>query len=327
LAVISIHVVSPLVTNRSLPASWWFGNVVDSAARWSVPLFVMLSGALLLRSDLADDPGSFYRRRLSRIVPPLVAWTVIYLVLGHITANNPATLTQAVSSVLAGRPSFHLYFLYLLVGLYLVAPFLRPLVAHSNRRVLGIAIVVFLALGVCDNLIAVWMGIGGVNAVTRFVPYIGYFLAGAWLIMVPPSTARVIAAAIVAAMAIVGTAIGTWVLVHFFGLGQGRYLYEYLSVTTVPASLAVFALFLWSAPWADRLASLLPGDWLSLLAGCTLGIYVIHPLWLSWLADLGLGARAFFVPLAVGATVLATFALSLVSVLLLRQVPGVRRLV
>lgn len=287
----------------------------------------MLSGALLLHSDLADDPLAFYRRRLSRIVPPLVAWTVIYLVQGHFTANTPATLDQAVSVVLAGRPSFHLYFLYLLLGLYLVAPFLRPLVARSDRRVLGTAVVVFLALGIGDNLIAVWRGIGGVNAATRFVPYIGYFLAGAWLIGLRPTRARVTVAATVATLAILATAIGTAVLVHFFGLGQGRYLYEYLSITTVPASLAVFALFLWSAPLADRLAGRLPGDWLSVVAGSTLGIYVIHPLFLTWLGDLGLGARAFFVPLAVVATVLATFALSLASVLVLRRVPGIRRLV
>lgn len=321
LAVISIHVVSPLVTNRSLPESWWFGNVVDSVARWSVPVFVMLSGALLLHSSLADDPLAFYRRRLSRILPPLIAWTVIYLVRGSVT------LDQAVSYVLAGRPSFHLYFLYLLVGLYLVAPFLRPLVARTDRRVLGIGIVVFLALGMSDDLIVVWRHLGGVNAATRFVPYIGYFLAGAWLIGLRPTRARVITAATVAVVAILGTAIGTKVLVHFFGLGQGRYLYEYLSVTTVPASLAVFALFLWSAPWADRLATRLPRGWLSVVAGSTLGIYVIHPLFLSWLGDFGLGPRTFFVPLAVAATVLATFALSLATILILRKVPGIRRLV
>src|SRR3989442_2077501 len=71
LGVISIHVVAPLVISRALPLNWWVGNVVDSAARWSVPLFVMISGALLLHSDLADDPVALYRRRLARILPPL----------------------------------------------------------------------------------------------------------------------------------------------------------------------------------------------------------------------------------------------------------------
>lgn len=327
LAVIAIHVVSPLVINRSLPESWWFGNTVDSAARWSVPLFIVISGALLLHSDLADDPVSFYRRRLARILPPLIVWTVVYLVTDHLLSNNPRTLEQAVSYVLAGRPHFHLYFLYLMFGLYLAAPFLRPLVVRADRRVLGIAAVVFMALGMADTLILVWRGIGGVNAATRFLPYVGYFLAGAWLIRLPPTNRRILASATIAAAGVVATAIGTYLLVGRLGLGQGRYLYEYLSVTTVPVGLAVFTLFMWSARWAPRLAAHIPRRGLSVLATSTLGIYVIHPLVMTGLGVLGLRARAFFVPLAVPATVLATFALSLLIVLALQRLPAVRRVV
>jgi surface polysaccharide O-acyltransferase-like enzyme len=327
LAVIAIHVVSPLVSNRALIESWWYGNLVDSAARWSVPVFVMISGFLLLHSDLADDPGSFYRRRLSRLMPVLVAWTTIYLVSGHLSSNNPRTLHDAISYVLAGRPSFHLYFLYLIAGLYLVAPFLRPLVSLSDRKVLGTAVLVFLALGVADDIILVWRGFGGVNAATRFVPYVGYFLAGAWLRGVSPTTGRIVTAALIAAVGMVATAAGTGLLVATFGLTHGRYLYDYLSVTTVPVSIAVFALFMWSAPWMDRLSARVPGRGLSILASSTLGIYVLHPLVLAGLRALGLGARTFFVPLAVPATVLAAFIVSLVLVLVMRTLPGIRRLV
>ncbi|MDP9468609.1 MAG: acyltransferase family protein [Chloroflexota bacterium] len=327
LAVIAIHVVSPLVTNRALPESSWFGNAVDSAARWAVPLFVMISGALLLHSDLADDPLSFYRRRLSRIVPPLVAWTAIYLVIGHLTVNNPATMNIAGYSVLAGRPSSHLYFLYLIAGLYLVAPFLRPLVRLADRRNLGIAVVVFLALGIADDLIIAWGGIGQVNATTRFVPYIGYFLAGAWLVGLAPTRSRIVAAAAVTVVGILATALGTELLIQRLGMGRGLYLYEYLSVTTVPVSLAVFVLFVWSAPAIERMAARLPRGWLSTVAASTLGIYVIHPLVLGGLGRVGLSARAFLVPLAVPAAVLVTFGVSLLLVLVLRRLPAVRRLV
>lgn len=326
-AVIAIHVVSPLVTSRADPQRWWFGNVIDSAARWSVPLFVMISGALLLHSDLADDPARFYRRRLGRILPALVAWSAIYLIYGHLSSDNPQTLREAVAYVAAGRPYFHLYFLYLMAGLYLVTPFLRPLVARSTRRVLGIAVLVFLAVGIADSLAMRWMGTGGANAATRFVPYIGYFLAGAWLVGMAPTRRRMKASWVIVAVGIGLTALGTHFLINRFGFGRGLYLYEYLSVTTVPVSLAVFALFLWSARTMDRMAARIPGRWLSIVAGSTLGIYVIHPLVMAGLGTLGLRSRAFFVPLAVPATLLAAFAVSLLIVLVLRRVPFVRRIV
>lgn len=327
LAVIAIHTVSSLVANRSLPESWWFGNFVDSASRWSVPLFVMLSGALLLTGPAADDPISFFRRRLSRILPPLIVWSAIYLVYGHFNADNPRTVDDAVAYVLAGRPYFHLYFLYLIAGLYAVAPILRPLVALPGRRILTIAVVVLFALEIADDLIVVSGHGGGANAVTRFVPYVGYFLAGPLLTRISPSRGRVITAAIVATLGGAATAVGTDFLLANVGFGKGFYFYEYLSVTTVPVTLAMFALFMWSAPQLKRLAARLPASAISRIAAATLGIYVIHPLVMQGLGVLGLGVRSFFVPLAVFASVLATFAVSLVIVLLLRQVPGIRRVV
>lgn len=328
IAVIAIHVVSSLVTGGAHPQTWWFGNLVDSAARWSVPLFVMISGALLLHSDLADDPVRFYRRRLARILPPLIAWSVIYLVYGYVSSRNPETLRQAATYVAAGRPYFHLYFLYLMAGLYLIAPFLRPLVAPNARRLLGIAVLVFLALGMADSVAQRWLGTGGANAATRFIPYIGYFLAGAWLVGLAPTRGRIVASLVTVALGIGLTAVGTYVLIHRFSFGPGLYLYEYLSLTTVPVSLAVFTLFLWSAPTFDRLAVRMPDRWLSIVAAATLGIYVIHPLVLSALGNvLGLRARAFFLPAAVLATVVAAFAVSLLIVLVLRRVPLVRRIV
>jgi surface polysaccharide O-acyltransferase-like enzyme len=327
LAVIAIHTVASLVSNRSLPESWWFGNIVDSAARWSVPLFVMLSGALLLSGKAADDPISFYRRRLSRILPPLIAWTAIYLVYGHFNADNPKTFDDAVAYVLAGRPYFHLYFLYLIAGLYAVAPILRPLVALPGRRILAIAVIVLFVLEMADDLIVVSGHGGGANAVTRFVPYVGYFLAGPLLTRISPSRATIVSAVVVATLGVAATAIGTDFLLANVGFGKGFYFYEYLSATTVPVTLALFALFMWSAPHMDRLAARLPARALSRVAAATLGIYVIHPLVMQGLGVLGLGVRSFFVPLAAVTSVLATFAVSLAIVLLLREVPAIRRLV
>ena len=223
----------------------------------------MISGALLLHSDLADDPAAFYRRRLARILPVLIAWTAIYLFVGHQLSNSPSTLKGAVLLVLAGRPYYHLYFLYLIVGLYVVAPFLRPLVRLPDRRLLGTAVIVFMALAMADDLILIWGASGGVNAATRFVPFIGYFLAGAWLVEIPPTRRRLVLSTAVAAVAIAATIIGTELLTGTVSSAHSRYLYEYLSITTVPASLAMFGLFLWSAASWSRLAERLPGGSLS----------------------------------------------------------------
>src|SRR4051812_20625429 len=66
-AVVCIHVAAPAVTHpeQVSATSWVVANLVDAACRWCVPMFVMLSGALLLGSSKADGPLEFYHRRFA----------------------------------------------------------------------------------------------------------------------------------------------------------------------------------------------------------------------------------------------------------------------
>ena len=78
LGVIIIHISSPLVNmeyNKNM-SFWWIGNVVDSAVRYAVPLFLMLSGATLL--DKEFQLWDFYKRRFSRVLVPFLFWIIAY---------------------------------------------------------------------------------------------------------------------------------------------------------------------------------------------------------------------------------------------------------
>jgi surface polysaccharide O-acyltransferase-like enzyme len=325
-AVVVIHVVYVLTFRPDLPESWWFGNLLDSMARWSVPVFVMISGYLALNSTLADEPTAFWRRRLSRIAVPLAVWSGIYLVVGHIYLNRPATIGEAVDQILAGSPYYHMYFVYLIAGLYLVTPFLRPLARGPNDRLLGLATIVFLAIGVGDTFITIWTGAGGFNAITRFVAYVGYYLAGAWLARQSPSRGarRIAAAVIVGGISL--TAVGTAALVPRVGFAQAHYPWEYLSITTVAVSCAVFLLFAWSGPVFEGL-SLPTRRWIAELGAATFGIYLIHPLVLIGWQQVGLEIRTFPVPLATLAIVALTVSVSAALVQILRRIPVLRRTV
>lgn len=52
---------------------------IDLAWIWVVPVFVMISGALILGSRQLADPGVFHRRRAVGLVPALIAWNLVYL--------------------------------------------------------------------------------------------------------------------------------------------------------------------------------------------------------------------------------------------------------
>jgi surface polysaccharide O-acyltransferase-like enzyme len=111
---------------------WWTTNVYGALANIGVPLFVMLSGVLLLNPSKADEPlGVFFKKRVARIALPLAFWTAAYFVWGYYMHGYALTTTNIIQGLLGGS-YYHLWFLYLLVGLYLATPVLRVLVKYLD---------------------------------------------------------------------------------------------------------------------------------------------------------------------------------------------------
>src|SRR5665647_202082 len=79
IGVIFIHVSSDYQPSSGIISMYdfWIGNIFDSATRFSVPIFVMLSGALLLPKDYGT--GIFLKKRLLRLLLPFVFWSFIYI--------------------------------------------------------------------------------------------------------------------------------------------------------------------------------------------------------------------------------------------------------
>src|SRR5699024_12825263 len=77
-AVVAIHSLGTVVEQNfsGMGPDWWLANAVDSAPRWSVPVFIMISGALALDPNRGSKPRKFLSKRIWRIRIPLMFWTV-----------------------------------------------------------------------------------------------------------------------------------------------------------------------------------------------------------------------------------------------------------
>jgi surface polysaccharide O-acyltransferase-like enzyme len=182
-AVVFLHVSAEVVTGitDTKTFSWWAANLYDSAVRWAVPVFVMISGALLLGHSHKESFTQFYRKRSSRVIIPLVFWTAAYFAfISHYYGQ--IELKTALISIVLGKPYWHLWYLYMLVGLYIITPFLRTYVASSSikeRYALIIVIFTFAALNAALNYFVFNNIISDMQTVfTMFVPYVGYYICG-----------------------------------------------------------------------------------------------------------------------------------------------------
>lgn len=102
----------------SVTDAFWV-SVFEGIARCCVPLFVLASA--WLQFPLHYSTGEFFRRRAVRILVPMLIWTVVYaLVWGEPIQNFKGLLLNF--NYAAG----HLWFVYMLVGVYLLMPLLSP---------------------------------------------------------------------------------------------------------------------------------------------------------------------------------------------------------
>lgn len=110
-------------------------GIITSLSRISVPLFVMISGFLLLPMKVTT--GEFFRKRFSRILYPFIAWCILYALYYVIYRGD--TLGQAMTNIMHIPVNFgvevgHLWYIYMLIGLYLVVPVISPWLNSCSKR-------------------------------------------------------------------------------------------------------------------------------------------------------------------------------------------------
>ena len=122
--VILVHVSHPL-TEQIHHQYWWVANLYDSSARFCVPIFLMISGSLLL--DKQEGIKSFLSRRITRILLPFLFWNTVYLLVDQYFLYENSKqffgINEIIKAYLKGA-SFHFWYVYMILGLYLFIPFL-----------------------------------------------------------------------------------------------------------------------------------------------------------------------------------------------------------
>ena len=321
LAVVLLHLCATIVTQPDQlgTVSWHLANLFDSATRWCVPVFVMLSGALLLDRNKQASPTEFWSKRMNRLLPALLFWSAVYLAWRAFFWHQPLTLNTIALDLIAGRPYIHLYFLFLIAGLYLVTPFLAMAATSLDSNHLGQAILVMAALALGANM----ADFLATSAFTLFVPYIAYYFAGLYCVLVLAN--RPGPYGLLLAGAIVTTTLLTTLLVSMKGLDDrwSFYFYEDFSPTIMVMAVAVFMVLL-RATFSPAIQSIAQR-----LAPWTLGVYVAHPIIVELLRNLyhtrmpAMFRPLYYIPLTFVATIVITFA----AVALMQKVPLLRRVV
>lgn len=149
-----------------------------------IGLFFMVSGALLLPIDLSKNVFKFLKHRMKKIVFPTLFWSLIYITIKYF--QKEITLLQVGESLLSipfsaqGHGIF--WFMYTLIGLYLLAPIISSFIIRSTQKELLFYLIVW-AITLCYPWLKLLLKIDDstTGSLYYFTGYSGYFILGYYL--------------------------------------------------------------------------------------------------------------------------------------------------
>lgn len=322
--VVVLHLSARVMLKHPMGSMfWWVGNIGDSIARWSVPVFVMISGALLLDPTKEEGILVFYKKRAARILLPMAAWTLFYLLWPYLQQRvgwDELSVAALAKKVAFGRPYYHMWFLYMIAGLYLFTPFIRKIVKYSSRKELVFLVWLMFALAVIRDADLSFRPIRYQLFLTMFLPYMPYFMLG-YLISTTdlnPSKHILLAAA---ATLVTLTCLGYFAVKQRFPSSSVSYFYNNLGVTVIPMSMSVILLL-------KKVDKPIFGNRLTAkVSALTMGVYLVHPAVIEILGRMGLHSTSFHPALAVPVVAIVVVGVSFFLVWMIRKGTFVRRFV
>ncbi len=311
--------------------SWSFVTFYQSiAVTTGVPLFLMMTGALLLEPYKTENLTLFFRKRWVRIGLPIIFWGVIYFAWDFLVQGLPFSGLAILQGILNG-PYTQFWYIYVLIGLYFLTPILRVFIAHADQTLVKYFLAVWV-IGVSILPIASLFTTFALNEnVFVLTGYVGYFVLGTYLFTLKNSRRTL---AFFTALGLALTSVGTYVLAAA-GMTLDMYFFQlYFSPTVLFGSVMLFMLLLTAKPPQTKpqtTVSTIKNKLIKLLGENTLAIFFVHVIVLETIQNGYLGFTLnrlildpiIEVPLI---TVIVLF-LSLGIILALKKVPYLKKLV
>lgn len=300
---------------------WWATNVYDSLARSCVPIFLMISGALFLRKE--ERLAVFVRKRILRIIPALVFWSLVYLIWQKSEGTGIA-YNKWITSMLYGPVAVHLWYLYAIIGLYAFVPLLKKIYSGTNEIEKTFYLVMWFVVAsiipTIKGYFQLYWDVVNIFNLGTFGGLIGYLFLGAYAI----DRSKLSNSGWKKWLAVfVASSIATILLTYMYSSASGSpngFFYNNLSPFVVIAAIATFRLCM----HRQIILSAKQQKVLMLITEYSLGIYCVHYLILGILKKLGLSGEVGSAWWSIPVTAIVALAISFGAIGLLRRLPLMR---
>lgn len=300
-------------------------NFIDGLFRFGVPIFMMISGALFLSGDCEVNIKTLLKKNVLRLAIMFVLWSILYGVKDVLTLAPYVDINVkfAIKECIQGR--YHLWYLPIAVGMYLLVPILKKWVCHSSEKEVRYFVILFMIFQIArETFKAVFIGetastVFGYMSFDLICGYAGYFVLGYYLFTYPLKKSLRISIYILCIPALLYNCVGSFLIQLWQGQRNGE-IFDSYSISTFIVSAALFSLALALKEKVSRKETKL----LTNLSKDTLGVYVIHVMILE-LKEMYLPVpdTGIMIVLDIFITAIAVYGISMLIAAGLRRIPFV----
>ena len=306
---------------------WKVVNAYDACFRFGVPIFVMISGAIFLDPLRELDMRRLYRHNILRLVVIYLLWGAVYGLMDcYHYGFSSLTWKEILKEMLSGR--YHLWYLPMLIGIYVLLPVLRSWVHNAQKQNLQYFLTLFVVLQVLRTTVMTFVKNGelrhllSLGEIQMASSYLGYFVLGYYIVHIGIPQKYHKCFYLAAVPGVVLNILISNAQTARDGIPNGG-IYDCFCLFTFLIVVAVFLFFaerIKTHRWSRGCAAVITE-----VAKGTLGIYLMHIGVIELLEPRGI--HSAMVPVAAGVPLLAllAFVLCYVAAALLRRIPWVGR--
>lgn len=323
-AVVMIHVSASVVLINLFKnnASYFLaGNLYETLSRYAVPIFFMISGALMLGKREEIQIKGFLLKRTSKIIIPLICWSIIYYLYKVFKGTFEFSVSQFFRLFLTDQINYHLWFMYVILGLYLITPILILFIKNAKRAEIEYFLILWSIATVISALVRYLFGFTYKLELNHVAGSIGFFVLGYYLdhYEFTKKSKRVIFIA-----GFIGLLM-TFFLTYWYTKGNNgqldTYWYSNFAPNVVLASMAIF-LGIKSMNIKKGLPPVL-----NLLSIFSFGIYLVHALIIYLLKDYSLYLTNIHPLVSVPINILVIIIISALVVYIIKKLPVLNKLI
>lgn len=321
--VVLLHVTQGIMSNYPISAIGESRAIIWTVTqflltRWAVPVFLMISGALLLNPEKQTRWKDIWRyeRRMALV---LATFGYVFCLMEQYAGTHqlsPELFGISVLNLLSGRSWSHLWYLYAMMGIYVLLPMVKAYTTSAGREDLRTFLIILFVLTVCIPSLNSALSTA-IDTLIWIPSYLFYFLLGYYAFTYIDSTPRLISACIFLVV------LGSFAQISYIASGNyGDWVRSPSSIVVAGLSLMVFLLFKnhYEKPYS-------PKGVVAFASSYSFGIYVLHPIFLN-IAYKALGLGPWSAPpvlFELSMWAVAFFG-SAAMVWIMRKIPGMRRI-